>query len=55
MPFIMRIAFLLMACSPSPPDENEEEEARLADARRRRKARMKKIDEMYGIEPGPED
>jgi|GEM_PF-6324437 len=54
-PFIVGIAFLLLACSPSPPDENEEEEATLAEARKKRKARMKKIDEMYGIEAESKD
>lgn len=52
-PFIVGIAFLLMACSPPLPDEKEKD--MLADARKKRKARMNKIDEMYGIEPGPED
>lgn len=53
MPFIVGIAFLLMTCSPTLPDEKEKD--MLADARRKRKARMKKIDEMYGIEPGQKD
>lgn len=55
MPFILGLAIILMACSPLPPDENEEEEAKLADARKKRKARMKKIDEMYSIEADSKD
>jgi hypothetical protein len=47
-PFIVGIAFLLMACSPALPDEKERD--MLAAARKKRKARMKKIDEMYGVE-----
>lgn len=52
-PFIVGIAFLLMTCSPTLPDEKERD--MLADARKKRKARMKKIDEMYDIEPEQKD